>query len=59
LFVGKSVGNKKILLLMDLPTEKTHKKKISASFRQYFPRKNIVCNSVGNYLKIFFKKYIL
>jgi CRISPR/Cas system-associated protein endoribonuclease Cas2 len=54
-----SVGNKKILLLMDLLTEKAHKKKLSASFRQYFPWKNTVCNSIGNYLKIFFKKSIL
>jgi hypothetical protein len=45
---------------MDLLTEKARKKKkLSASFRQYFPWKNTVCNSVGNYLKIFLKKSIL
>jgi hypothetical protein len=36
---------------MDLLTEKARKKKLSASIRRYFPRKNTVCNSVGNYLK--------
>jgi hypothetical protein len=36
---------------MDLLTEKARKKKLSASFRWYFPRKNTVCNFVGNYLK--------
>jgi len=37
-------------------------KKLSASFRRYFPReachitdKNTVCNSFGDYLKIFLK----
>jgi len=40
---------------MDLLSEKhAKKKKLSASFRQYFPWKNTVCNSIGNYLKIFF-----
>jgi hypothetical protein len=29
------------------------KKKLSASFRWYFSRQNTVCNSVGNYLKIY------
>jgi hypothetical protein len=57
---------KKILLQMDLLTEKAHKKKLFASFHQYFPRKachiidrNTVCNSVGDYLKIFFKTIYL
>ena len=51
---------------MDLLTEKAHKKKLFASFHQYFPRKachiidrNTVCNSVGDYLKIFFKTIYL
>jgi hypothetical protein len=47
---------------MDLLTEKTRKKKkkkLSVLFRRYFSRKNIVCNSIGNYLNIFFKKSIL
>jgi hypothetical protein len=51
---------------MDLLTEKAHQKKLFASFRQYFPQKachiidrNTVCNSVGDYLKIFFKTIYL
>jgi hypothetical protein len=36
---GKFVDNKKILLQMNLPAEQTHKKKLSASFRRYIPRK--------------------
>jgi len=35
---GKSVGNKKILLPIDLLTENASKKKLPASFRQYFPQ---------------------
>jgi hypothetical protein len=35
------------------------KKKLYASFRWHFSQKNTVCNSIGNYLKIFFKKFIL
>jgi hypothetical protein len=37
---------------MDLLTKK-ERKKLSASFHWYFPRKNIIYNSVGDYLKIF------
>jgi hypothetical protein len=36
---------------MDLLMDKTRKKKLSASFHWYFPQKNTVCNSIGNYLK--------
>jgi len=39
LSVGKSAGNKKILLPTDLLTEQTRKKNLPASFRRYFPRK--------------------
>jgi len=39
LSVGKSVGNKKILLQIDLLTELTRKKKLPASFRRYIPQK--------------------
>ena len=42
------------------------KKKLPSSFHQYFPReachvtdRNTVCNSVGDYLKIFFRKIYL
>jgi hypothetical protein len=45
---------------------KSTQKKLFASFHQYFPRKachiidrNTVCNSVGDYLKIFFKTIYL
>jgi hypothetical protein len=51
---------------MVLHTKNTRQKKIIASFRQYFSwknchitKKNTVCNSVGDYLKIFFKKIYL
>jgi hypothetical protein len=54
LSVDKSVGNKKNILT-DGFTDRKGIKKLSASFRWYFPRKNTVCNSVGNYLKIFLK----
>jgi hypothetical protein len=33
---SSSVGNKKIILPMNLPMEKACKKKLSASFRRYF-----------------------
>jgi len=36
-------------------TKKTRKKKLPASFRRYFPLQNTICNSIGNYLKIFLK----
>jgi hypothetical protein len=55
LSIGKSIGNKKILVSIDLLIEKASKKKLPASFRQYFSRQNIVCNFVSNYLKIFKK----
>jgi hypothetical protein len=42
---------------MDLLMEKTHKKKLSVSFRWYFLRKNTIYNSIGNYLKIFKKTF--
>jgi hypothetical protein len=54
LSVGKSVSNKKILLQMDLLTEKTGKK-ITRFIPSEFPWKNTICNSVSNYLKIFLK----
>ena len=41
---------------MDLLAEKARKKN---KFRQYFPRKNTISNSVDDYLKIFLKKSIL
>jgi hypothetical protein len=51
---------------MVLHTKNTRQKKIIASFRQYFSwknchitKKNTVCNSVGDYLKIFLKKIYL
>jgi hypothetical protein len=51
LFVSKSVGNKKNIIIDGFTDRKGAQKKISASFRRYFPQKNTVCNSVGNYLK--------
>jgi len=60
LSVGKSIGNKKNIITDGFTDGKgTQKKKLSASFSRYFPRQNTVCNSVGNYLKIFEKIYIL
>jgi hypothetical protein len=55
LFVGKSVGNKKkILLPMDLLTEQARKK--NYSFHSVgISSKNTIGNFVGNYLKTFLK----
>jgi hypothetical protein len=44
---------KKNIFTDGFTNEKEAQKKLFASFRRYFPWKNTVCNSVGNYLKIF------
>jgi hypothetical protein len=59
LFISKPVGNKKNIITDGFTEGESAEKKLSTSFHWYFPRKNIICNSVGDYLKIFFKKYIL
>jgi len=53
-----SIGNKKIITDRFIDRKST-KRKLPALFRRYFPQKNTVCNSVGDYLTIFFKKSIL
>ena len=57
--VGKPVSNKKNIITNGFTDEKSTQKKLSASFRRYFPQKNTVCNSVKDYLKIFLKESIL
>jgi len=54
LFIGKFIGNKKILLLTELLTEQTRKKNIRFILSVY-PSKNTIGNFVGNYLKTFLK----
>jgi hypothetical protein len=51
LSVGKSVGNKKILLPTDLLTEQTRKKKIIRLIPSVYPSEK----TIGNYLKTFLK----
>jgi len=57
-----SDGNKKNIITDGFTDGKSAQKKLPASFRWYFPwedchitKNNIVCNSVGDYLKIFLK----
>jgi glycerol-3-phosphate responsive antiterminator len=61
-YIGKSIGNKNILISMDLLTGKAQKKyKITRFILSVFPsgrlsyNQNTICNYVGDYLKIFLK----